>query len=165
MTTPLAEFNRARYAYKQALAEATHIRIKVWSIYSITLSRNGIPNWVFIDHYPSAADAKLNCPTDSYEDYLVVAEYLSAADMRYDAQGFRVADDTDRFDSRLTGNFELFPAQMQCGEPVTGHAHWIPCNTARAGGKAFALCPKPTDWVDAPEPPTGSNRVTIVWAE
>jgi hypothetical protein len=165
MTTPLAEFNRIRHEYKLALTKASAARIKVWSLYSLTLSRDGNPNWVFIDHFPSAADAALNCPRKSYEDHIVVAEYLSAADIRYDAQGFRAPDDTDRFDSRLTGDFALFPAQTQNGEPVPGQNHWITCYAARAAGKAFACGPKPADWVDAPAPPTGSCRVTIVWPE
>jgi hypothetical protein len=164
MTTPLAEFNRIRYEFRTALAKASAVRINVWSLYGLALSHDGTPKWVFIDHYPSEADAKLACPKDSHTDHLIIQEGLSAADRRYDASEFAAPDSTDHFDGLLAGPFKIFPAQMWGGEPVRGQAHWIPCRAARAGGRATALCPKPVDWVDGLEVPPDSCRVTIAWA-
>ncbi len=162
MTTPLAEFNRIRYAYERALTEATHARIEVWSLYRATIAHSDAPMWEFVDHYPSKADARLACPKDSHADHIVVREYLSAADKRYDVNGFETENVTDRFDGRLSGIFEIFPAQMLDYEQLPGRAFWIPCYFACAGGKALAHNAAPVGWIESP-PPADGRYVVFKW--
>lgn len=162
MSATQAEFNAAKKAYEDALAAASEIRMTVWSIYRMDFSCGERYMFYYVSSHPSAEEAKKHVTKFSSFDHVIAKETMSATEKRYDAEGFAADDVIDRFDSRLTGDVEVYPAQAHIitgeGDRLPGRAVWIPCrfviaSKPRANASARANIPRPADWTDTPSNP------------